>query len=73
VIGATLLTLALTGAVYQSAATRTARRAYAPPSQLIDVGDHRLHLNCAGHGSLTVILEAANLGMSAHGVRVQQQ
>lgn len=72
-IVATLLTLALIGAVYQSAATRTDRRAYPPPGQLVDVSGHRLHLNCAGHGSPTVIMEAANLGMSAHWVRVQQQ
>jgi pimeloyl-ACP methyl ester carboxylesterase len=27
------------------------------PGQLIDVGGHRLHLNCTGSGSPTVILE----------------
>jgi len=32
-----------------------------------------LHINCVGEGSPTVILEAANLGMSAHWVRVQRQ
>jgi pimeloyl-ACP methyl ester carboxylesterase len=31
-----------------------------------------LHINCLGEGGPTVILEAANLGMSAHWVRVQQ-
>jgi pimeloyl-ACP methyl ester carboxylesterase len=72
-IVATLITLALIGAVYQSAATRIDRRAYPAPGQLVDVGGHRLHLHCTGSGSPTVILEAANLGMSAHWVRVQQQ
>jgi pimeloyl-ACP methyl ester carboxylesterase len=70
---ATLVTVAMLGAVYQTAATRTDQRAYPPPGQLVDAGGHRLHINCAGHGSPTVILEAANLGMSAHWVRVQQQ
>jgi len=32
-----------------------------------------MHINCVGEGSPTVILEAANLGMSAHWVKVQQQ
>ena len=31
--------------------------AYPPPGQLIDVGGHRLHLNCTGSGSPTVVLE----------------
>ena len=39
---------------------------------MVDVGTHSLHINCVGRGSPTVILEAANLGMSAHWVRVQQ-
>jgi pimeloyl-ACP methyl ester carboxylesterase len=32
-------------------------RAYPPPGQLIDVGGHRLHLNCTGSGSPSVVLE----------------
>ena len=31
--------------------------AYPAPGQLIDVGGHRLHLNCTGSGSPTVVLE----------------
>ena len=27
-----------------------------PPGQLIDLGGYRLHLSCAGKGSLTVVL-----------------
>ena len=34
------------------------------PGQLVDVGGHRLHLNCAGSGTPTVILESG-LGESA--------
>jgi len=40
---------------------------------MVDVGDHSLHINCIGHGSPTVILEAANFGKSAWWVRVQKQ
>jgi len=34
------------------------RRTHPAPGQLIDVGGHRLHLQCAGSGSPTVILES---------------
>jgi len=40
---------------------------------MVDVNGHLMHINCIGEGSPTVILEAANLGMSAWWVRVQQQ
>ena len=40
---------------------------------MVDVGGHSLHIDCLGEGSTTVILEAANLGMSAHWIWVQQQ
>jgi pimeloyl-ACP methyl ester carboxylesterase len=68
-----LLVLAVIGAIYQAIATQLDERAYPPPGKLVDVDGHRLHINCVGEGSPTVILEAANLGMSAHWVRVQQQ
>ena len=68
-----LLVLAVIGAIYQAIATQLDERAYPPPGELVDVDGHRLHINCVGQGSPTVILEAANLGMSAHWVRVQQQ
>jgi pimeloyl-ACP methyl ester carboxylesterase len=35
----------------------TAQRNYAMPGRLIDVGGHRLHINCIGTGSPTVVLE----------------
>ena len=68
-----LLILALIGAIYQAIATELDERAFPPPGQLIDVGGHSLHINCIGQGSPTVILEDANLGMSANWVRVQRQ
>jgi pimeloyl-ACP methyl ester carboxylesterase len=33
-------------------------KAYPPPGQLVDVGGHRLHINCTGSGSPTVVIEA---------------
>src|SRR5215211_732179 len=68
-----LLALAVIGAIYQVVATQIDQRTYPPPGEMVDVGTHTLHINCVGRGSPTVILEAANLGMSAHWVRVQQQ
>jgi pimeloyl-ACP methyl ester carboxylesterase len=68
-----LLALAVIGALYQAVATEIDQRTYSPPGEMVDVGNHSLHINCLGEGSPTVILEAANLGMSAHWVRVQQQ
>jgi pimeloyl-ACP methyl ester carboxylesterase len=68
-----LLTLALIGVIYQAIATQIYQRTYSPPGEMVDAGTHNLHINCLGEGSPTVILEAANLGMSAHWVRVQQQ
>src|SRR5215211_1955838 len=68
-----LLALAVIGAIYQAIATQIDQRTYSPPGEMVDVGTHSLHINCLGEGSPTVILEAANLGMSPHWVRVQQQ
>ena len=65
--------LAVIGVIYQAVATKIDQRTFPPPGEMVDVGDHSLHINCAGQGSPTVILEAANLGMSAHWIRVQQQ
>jgi pimeloyl-ACP methyl ester carboxylesterase len=31
---------------------------YPPPGQMVDVGGYRLHINCAGTGSPTVVMEA---------------
>ena len=68
-----LLTLAVVGAIYQGIATHIDQRTYSPPGEMVDVGDHSLHIDCAGQGSPTVILEAANGGMSAHWAQVQQE
>jgi len=68
-----LLAFAIIGAIYQVVATQIDQRTYSPPGEIVDVNGHLMHINCIGEGSPTVILETANLGMSAHWVRVQQQ
>src|ERR671912_2290653 len=68
-----LLVLAVAGAIYQAIATQRAERAHPPPGEIVEVGDHSMHIDCAGRGSPTVILEAALGNMSAGWVRVQKQ
>jgi pimeloyl-ACP methyl ester carboxylesterase len=59
------LALASVGGGYQTVREAADARAYAPPGQLIDVGGHRLHLNCTGSGSPTVVLEPGAGGKSS--------
>src|SRR5215213_3945051 len=68
-----LLALAVIGAIYQVIATQIDQRTYSPPGEMVDVNGHLMHINCMGEGGTTVVLEAANFGMSAHWFRVQQQ
>ena len=50
--------LILVGAIYESLAEATDARAYPPPGQLVDVDGYRLHINCTGTGSPTVVIDA---------------
>src|SRR5947209_14201544 len=52
-----VLILAALGGSYETVQESLDRNAYAMSGQLIDVGGHRLHLQCAGSGSPTVVLE----------------
>jgi pimeloyl-ACP methyl ester carboxylesterase len=52
-----VLALASIGGGYETMRESIDGAAYPPPGQLIDVGGHRLHLNCTGSGSPTVVLE----------------
>ena len=55
---AVLLGLMLLGGWYESVAEAADARAYPPPGQMVDVGGYRLHLNCVGTGSPTVVIDA---------------
>ena len=61
-----VLVLASIGGGYEKAAEAADARAYPMPGQLIDVGGHRLHLNCTGSGSPTVVLEPGGGAMSSN-------
>jgi pimeloyl-ACP methyl ester carboxylesterase len=60
------LALAAVGGGYQTLGAAADARAYPRPGQLIHVGGHRLHLNCTGSGSPTVVLEAGGGAMSSN-------
>jgi pimeloyl-ACP methyl ester carboxylesterase len=54
-----LLALAVIGAIYQAIATEIDQRAaFLRPGEMVEVDEHRLHLNCVGQGSPTVVLDA---------------
>jgi pimeloyl-ACP methyl ester carboxylesterase len=52
-----VLMIASVGGGYETVRESLDARAYPMPGQLVDVGGHRLHLNCTGSGSPTVVLE----------------
>lgn len=51
------LLLSAIGGVYETYRESADRTAYPMPGRLISVGDHKLHINCTGTGSPTVVLE----------------
>ena len=53
-----IVVLMLVGAIYESLAEAADAKDYPPPGQLVDVGGHRLHINCTGTGSPAVVIEA---------------
>lgn len=71
--GGLLVLLVLFGVTWLAGqwAKANLRRAYPPPGQLIDVGGYRLHLDCRGQGSPTVLLEAGLGDFSVQWAQVQ--
>ena len=60
-----ILALAIAGAIYQATATEIDQRQLGgAPGEMVSVGDHKLHINCTGTGSPTVILESGAPGTS---------
>ena len=55
---AALLGLALVGYIYEPIAEARDAKAYPPPGQMVDVGGYRLHINCTGEGSPTMVIES---------------
>jgi pimeloyl-ACP methyl ester carboxylesterase len=55
---AALLGLLLMGYIFEPGVEALEAKAYPPPGELVDVGGYRLHINCTGSGSPTVVIEA---------------
>ncbi|NVN93166.1 MAG: alpha/beta hydrolase [Desulfuromonadales bacterium] len=53
------------GCMYQTVATLHDRRTYPPPGKFVDVDGCRLHMQTAGQGTLSVVLETGLGGMSS--------
>ena len=70
---ACLLILAAWGFGYERISAARDLRLYPPPGQLIDLGGYRLHLNCTGEGSPTVVLEHGSSGSYLDWYRVQPE
>lgn len=51
-----LAILCCVGVVYEKVSFDRARRLHPMPGQLVDIGGYRLHLDCKGQGSPTVVL-----------------
>ena len=60
---ALFLVAAIAGAAYQAKASSRDRSLFAPPGELVDIGDYRLHLHCLGSGGPTVVLESGAGGI----------
>ncbi len=48
----------ITGICYQAVNEGLDRRRYPPQGELVDIGGFRLHLNCIGEGTPTVVMDA---------------
>ena len=57
-ITAIVVVLAVAGICYQYIGSRMDERRSPEPGRLVDIGGHRLKINCTGNGSPTVILES---------------
>jgi hypothetical protein len=71
IVSLSLVGLLLLGLLYQAIASAVDTAHYAAPGKLVDVGGYRLHINCTGTGSPTVILDAGLGGTSLDWSKVQ--
>ncbi len=73
IVAALIASLSLAGAGYEAIAARGDARAYPPPGQMVDLGGYRLHIQCVGTGSPTVVLDAGLGGTSLDWALVQPE
>ena len=68
-----IVVLSTIGMIYQTAATEADKKNFPSPGNLIDVGGFKMHIDCVGEGSPTVILEALSGGFSSYWAWVQPE
>jgi hypothetical protein len=61
------------GLVDQAIFTAVSRRRYPAPGTLVNVAGYRMHINCMGNGTPTVILESGLGGSSLYWTLVQPE
>lgn len=64
---------AAAGAAYETIAATGDRAAYPAAGHLVDIGGYRLHLDCRGEGSPTIVLDAGLGGSSLDWTLVQSK
>jgi pimeloyl-ACP methyl ester carboxylesterase len=63
--------LAVAGLIYQTAATEADQRKYPAPGVLVNVHGYKMHINCVGEGSPTIVLDHAGGGSSVDWTLIQ--
>jgi hypothetical protein len=67
-IAALIIGLMVIGAIYESRAEASDAKTYPPPGQLVDVEGYRLHINCTGTGSPTVVIDSGQAALARFGI-----
>lgn len=70
-VAALLAAIAATGAAYEAIAGTGDLAAYPPAGRLVDVGGYRLHLDCRGQGTPTIVMDSGLGGSSLDWTLVQ--
>lgn len=53
-----LILLVVAGAIYEALGRKNAAANYPPPGKLVDIGGRKMHIDCRGTGSPTVVFES---------------
>ena len=72
-VAALLAAIAATGVAYEAIAGTGDLSAYPPAGRLVDVGGYRLHLDCRGEGTPTIVMDAGLGGSSLDWILVQSK
>lgn len=68
-----LAVLIFCGALYEDVRAAEDAQLYPPPGKLVDIGGYRLHLDCVGQGSPTVVIDAGAGNWSVAWTKIQDQ